>query len=208
MAVKRLALANPTANTETSLYSSNGSYVVSVIIANKGVIDSKASIYHAVNGGLISTSTTATIVKNLVISQGQSFETFRFAMNNNDVIWVVSDTPNLSFMLTGVYDTTASTFVSYRPTAPDTPSIGDIWIKDPSNAVSFWNGTIWVDSITAGPTGPAGTPGGTGLNGPTGATGPTGAPGTPGGPTGPTGTTRDARSVCDERYGEKQHKQK
>ena len=189
MAVKRLALANPAANTDTALYTSNGSYVVSVIIANKGVIDSKASIYHAVSGGLITTSTTATIVKNLTIAQGQSFETFRFAMNNNDVIWVTSDTVNLSFMLTGVYDTTASTFVSYKVTAPDTPSIGDIWIKSPSNAIAFWNGANWIDSITSGPTGPTGAAGGSGVNGGTGPTGPTGAPGTPGGPTGPTGTT-------------------
>ena len=148
MAVKRLALANPSANTDTLLYSADKSYVVSVIIANKGVVDSKASIYHAVNGGLINTSTTATIVKNLTISQGQSFETFRFALNNNDVIWVQSDTPNLSFMLTGVFDTTASTYVSYSAAAPDTPSIGDIWIKSTTNAISFWNmDYIWRNNI-------------------------------------------------------------
>jgi hypothetical protein len=36
MPVSRLAIANPSANVESTLYTSNGSYVAAVIVANKG----------------------------------------------------------------------------------------------------------------------------------------------------------------------------
>jgi hypothetical protein len=67
------------------------------------------------------------------------------------------------------------------------PQIGNIWIKT-DNSVSFWNGSVWVDSITAGPTGPAGGVGpASTVTGPTGPTGPSGGPIGPTGATGPTG---------------------
>jgi hypothetical protein len=133
-----------------------------------------------------SLATAGYIVKNLSVSGGQSFETFKFALNAGDVIKILANTAFASFVVTGLYETTGRQVVSYRSTAPTQPEIGDIWINSSTNATSFWNGSAFSTSVSVGPTGPTGAQGTAGTNGVTGATGPTGPSG---GPTGPTGAT-------------------
>jgi hypothetical protein len=186
MPVTRLGIANPAANTITTVVTANKGYVASVIIANKGTNSVNANVYVVPTGGTYTDTTAITIVKNLAIATGQSFETFRFALNTGDSIQVSGDTANVSYSVTAAYEVDGRQYVTYGASAPSSPQIGDIWIKT-TNAVSFWNGSIWVDSITAGPTGPTGPQGDASQV--TGPTGPTGASGTPGGPTGPTGAT-------------------
>ena len=186
MPVTRLGLANPDANVLTDLVTVSKGYVASVIIANKGTNDATVSVYVVPTGSVYTQPTSLTIVKDLTITMGQSFETFRFALNTGDTITVVGSTSNISYSVTAAYEVDGKQYVTYGATAPSLPQIGDIWIKT-TNAVSFWNGTAWIDSITVGPTGPTGATGTTGATGPTGAQGPTGPSGGPTGPTGPTG---------------------
>ena len=186
MPVKRLAIANPSANLQSTLYTSDGSYVVAVIAANKG--SNPITIDIAVVPSGESLSTAAYIVDNLVLYGGQSFETFKFALNTGDVISVLSNSAYASFLATGLYETTGRQYVRYQVGTPGAPQIGDIWINSSTNATSFWNGSAWNTSVSVGPTGPTGAAGTNGSTGPTGATGPTGPSGGPTGPTGATGS--------------------
>jgi hypothetical protein len=186
MPVKRLAIANPSANLQSTLYTSDGSYVVAVIAANKG--SNPITIDIAVVPSGENLSTAAYIVDNLVLSGGQSFETFKFGLNVGDVISVKSNSAFASFLATGLYETTGRQYVRYQVGTPGAPQIGDIWINSSTNATSFWNGSAWNTSVSVGPTGPTGAAGTNGSTGPTGATGPTGPSGGPTGPTGATGS--------------------
>jgi hypothetical protein len=186
MPITRLGLANPAANTITTLVTADRGYVASVIVANKNNQSVLSSVYVVPTGAVYTDALSATIVKDLEIGAGQSFETFRFAINVGDSIQVIGNTTGLSYSVTAAYETDGRQYVNYSSTAPDLPQIGNIWIKT-DNSVSFWNGSVWVDSITSGPTGPTGIPGAAStVTGPTGATGPSGGPV---GPTGPTGAT-------------------
>jgi hypothetical protein len=186
MPISRLAIANPSANVDTTLYTSDKTYVAAVIAANKGANPVLVDILIVPDGE--SASTAAYIVKNLSIAGGQSFETFKFALNTGDSIKVLANTAFASFTVTGLYETTGRQVVSYQSVAPTQPQIGDIWINSVTNATSFWSGSAWNTSVSVGPTGPTGTAGTNGSTGPTGVTGPTGPSGGPTGPTGATGT--------------------
>ena len=189
MPITRLGLANPAANTITTLVTAQRGYVVAVIIANKTNQTVLSSVYLVPTGALYTDATAATIVKDLEIGAGQSFETFRFALNVGDSVQVIGNTAGLSYSVTAAYETDGRQYVNYSALAPDLPQIGNIWIKT-DNSVSFWNGSTWVDSITSGPTGPTGVTGAAStVTGPTGPTGPSGGPVGPTGATGPTGGT-------------------
>jgi hypothetical protein len=186
MPVTRLGVSNPAADVLTTLVTVNRGYVASVIVANKNNQTVTSSIYVVPTGGVYTDATAVTIIKDLSIQAGQSFETFRFALNVGDSIQVIGSSANISYSTNAAYEVDGKQYVTYGAVAPESPQIGDIWIKT-TNAVSFWNGTQWIDSITVGPTGPAGSTGNAGATGPTGAVGPTGPSGGPTGPTGPTG---------------------
>lgn len=188
MPVTRLAVANPGAASLTDLVTASRGYVASVIIANKGTQTAKTTLYVVPTGYIYTDPETLVIVKDLEITQGQSFETFRFALNNGDTIKVTGTTADLSYSVSAAYEVDGKQYVTYSASAPSLPQIGDIWIKT-NNSVSFWNGIQWVDSITVGPTGPAGGNGPLGPTGPTGPIGPSGGPTGPQGVTGPTGPT-------------------
>jgi hypothetical protein len=186
MPIARLAIANPSASTESTLYTSNGSYVASVIAANKGSNPVLVDIFVIPTGETIATA--AYIVKNISISGGQSFETFKFALSSGDSIKVLASTAFASFSVTGLSESVGRQLVVYQAAAPSQPQIGDIWINSVTQTTSFWSGSTWNTSVSVGPTGPTGATGTAGTNGSTGATGPTGPSGGPTGPTGATGT--------------------
>jgi len=186
MPVKRLAIANPSANVQSTLYTADGAYIASVIAANKSANSINVDIAVIPVGETLSTA--AYIVDNIAIAGGQSFETFKFALNTGDRISVISNSAAASFLATGLYEAEGRQIVSYQLAAPNYPQIGDIWINSSTQATSFWNGSTWSTSVSVGPTGPTGATGTAGTNGATGATGPTGPSGGPTGPTGATGT--------------------
>jgi len=187
MPVTRLAVSNPASNILTTLVTADKGYLAAVVIANKGTQTSMCTVYVVPTGGTYTDPTAITIVKNLEISMGQAFETFRFALNVGDSILVVGSTDTLAYSVNAAYEVNGKQYVTYGANAPTQPVIGDIWIKT-NNAVSFWNGSIWIDSVTSGATGPTGPQGAaSSVAGPTGPTGPSGGPTGPTGPTGPAG---------------------
>ena len=198
MAITRLGVANPAANAPAAIYSASYATLASVVIANKSTSTSvlpEVDIY-IIPSGASQESQYAYIVKNLEIQAGQSFETFKFALNSSDVLYVKSTTANVSFSVNGLLQAD-----SYSP--------GDYPIVFSNKTISGNLNTITLEANSTA-TRPANAPNGyvryntetnylevkkpagwenvgSGAGG--GATGPTGPTGPSGGPTGPTGPT-------------------
>jgi len=104
MAITRLGLSNPAANTDVALATFSAPYLVSVTAANKSVLSTpvcKVSIYVVPNNAVVE-SQYAYVAYNITIGVGQSFETFRFATNAGDTLFVRATTADVSFAANGV----------------------------------------------------------------------------------------------------------
>jgi hypothetical protein len=104
MAIIRLGVATPAANATAQLASVLNSHLASVVVSNTSSQASpvcKVDIY-VVPQGAGSTSQYAYICTNLVIGVGQSFETFKFALNPSDTIFVKSTIAGTSFSAFGL----------------------------------------------------------------------------------------------------------
>ena len=193
MAVKRLGIIQPAANSLTTLATADVTNVASVIITNRGATEVAVDVFVEPVEFPNAANQRAYIVSNLTVAVGQSFETFRFAMNVGDIIKVLANTGNATFSASAVYETTGRSQVVYQATQPGSPNVGDIWVDSDNGDVTFYTGSGFTAIGTISPTGPTGAAGAAGAIGPTGATGPTGPgitgpTGPSGGPTGPTGT--------------------
>ena len=174
MAAKRLAVANPAANTETLLATVDTTGIASVIIANKGALAGNTSCWIAPQGTNNAAESRAYLVSNITVSNGQSFETFRFPVNVDDEIYVLGDSANFSYSANLLYETLGTAQVVYQELQPAYPSVGDIWVNSVTDEVSFYTGTAFVPIALAAPQGPTGPTGPTGPQGIQGATGPSG----------------------------------
>lgn len=210
MAIQRLAAVRPAANTESGLFTFQQSYLVSVIITNispSATPIPRVDVY-VVPAGASTEGSYVYITNNLTIGFGQSFETFRFAVNAGDGLFVTTTTANVSFSLYGLIQ-------------DDVVGQGDLPQSFSNKVIRGVNNTLYLDSgVTSDRRGDAeegyvryntefkalelltgtewelvgtgvGDAGETGPTGPAGDTGPTGPAGADGasitGPTGPTG---------------------
>ena len=220
MPILRLGLSNPAANTDSVLYNSNTNYLVSVVVANKAINATpvtKVSIW-VVPPNAVQVSQYAYIASNLVVEVGQSFETFRFAINSGDTIYVRTSVAQTSFSINGVSqedsvqpENIAQTLTNkvirgdsntlylesgttgQRPASAET---GYVRFNTETENLELKVSAGWEEVGTgagSGVTGPVGPTGASGVTGPTGPTGAastvTGPTGPSGGPTGPTGAT-------------------
>ena len=104
MAIIRLGVATPAANTAVQLASVLNSHLASVVVSNTSSQSSpvcKVDIY-VVPQGASGPSEYAYICANLTIGVGQSFETFKVALNPNDAIYVESTIAGTSFSAFGL----------------------------------------------------------------------------------------------------------
>ena len=218
MPIQRLALSNPVANEDILLYTSNSNYLVSVVVANKAI---NATPLTKVTVWIVPSNATipaqyAYIASNLTVSVGQSFETFRFAINNGDSVYVRTSVALTSFSINGVAqedsaqpENIAQTFTNkvirgdnntlYLESGttaqrPASAEVGYVRFNTETENLEVKTTLAWEEVGTgagSGVTGPTGPQGAAGATGPTGAAstvpGPTGATGPSGGPTGPTG---------------------
>jgi hypothetical protein len=102
--ITRLGLVNPDANTDTALVSFSDPHLVSVIAANKSVTATpltKVTIWVVPSNATIQAQ-YAYIGFNINLSLGQSFETFRFAVNDGDTLYVRSTVSTVSFSCSGI----------------------------------------------------------------------------------------------------------
>jgi hypothetical protein len=175
MAVKRLGVAAPVANTSAILATADVACVASVIVVNTGGVELNATIYVEPVESPGSVDARAYIVNSLVVGVGQSFETFRFAMQVGDRIYVAASTNNASFSATAAYEQEGRANLTYAATAPGFPEVGDIWISSLTDAVQVYTGSGFRTVSTIAPVGPTGPAGLIGPTGPQGVTGPQGA---------------------------------
>lgn len=101
MAITRLSIENPAADTATEVFQATGAYVVSVIAANLSNNDECLIDVWIAPLDTETESLWGYIVKGLQIDPSDSFETFRFAVNADDYLYVKSSTANTSFTTVG-----------------------------------------------------------------------------------------------------------
>jgi hypothetical protein len=182
MAVARFASNKPAANTDTLLFTIERTALTSLIAVNtSGFTNISAWIVPA--GEDANESAWIHYVDNVGLTNRNSFETFRIAVNVGDKIYVRSASGEVTFFINGIYDVTGRANITVGEQEPESPQIGDIWIDDSIDPppIVFWDGTEWA-SAGVGPQGP---------EGPTGPEGPEGPPG-PEGPEGPQGPAGDS----------------
>jgi hypothetical protein len=104
MAIIRLGVATPAANTPVQLTSVLNSHLASVVVSNTSIQASpvcKVDIY-VIPQGATNENQYAYICSNLVIGVGQSFETFKVALNPSDAVYVKSTIAGTSFSAFGL----------------------------------------------------------------------------------------------------------
>ena len=219
MPITRLGLANPTLNEDTVLATFSAAHLVSVVVANKStqaVPVCKVSIWVVPSNATIQAQ-FAYVASNITVGVGQAFETFRFAVNPGDTVYVRSSTTLASFSINGIPQSDAAQpqnlaqtltnkeirgalntlYLDIGTTAErrSTAELGYTRFNTETDSLEVRTSAGWepvgsgVGSGSEGPTGPTGPVGPTGpSDGPTGATGPTG-------PTGPQGAQAVAISL-------------
>lgn len=104
MPITRLGIVNPAANTDSALVNFTGAHLISVVAANKASVATpvtKVTIWVVPANAAIAAQ-YAYVCSNLIIAVGQSFETFRFAVNAGDTLYVRSSTNTTSFSCSGI----------------------------------------------------------------------------------------------------------
>ena len=211
MAIQRLAAARPEANVASGMYTFSDSYLVSVIATNISASATpipRVAIY-IVPSGASTEGSYVYLAQNLDLAYGSSYETFRFAVNPGDGVFVRTSQANVSFSLYGLLQDDAigqgdlaltftnkvirgvdnTLYLDIGATADrrEDAETGYVRFNTEYGALEVLTGTEWelVGTGTGdGATGPTGPTGATGDVGPT---GPAGADSTVTGPTGPTG---------------------
>jgi hypothetical protein len=104
MAITRLGVANPAANSPSAIYAVSYATLASVVVSNKSTSTSVLPLVdiYIVPSGASQESQYAYIVKNLSLQAGQSFETFKFALNASDTLYVKATTASVSFSVNGL----------------------------------------------------------------------------------------------------------
>ena len=211
MPIIRLGSVNASAaDSAYPLASFTGEHLVAVIVSNLNVsATSSAKVDVYIRPVNYTTEADAVyIAKNLVISVGQSFETFRFAVNPGDTLYVSSTSPNISFSCNGIPQNDAvlpqniqqtfknkiisgdtNTIYFARGTVAQRPTnveVGYVRFNTDYQKLEILTDTGWEQAGSVaellGPQGDQGLTGPTGPAGPQGiigSTGPTGAQGLP-----------------------------
>lgn len=108
MAIRRLGISNPAADTNASVFTAtSATYLCSVIITNKAASQKTARVW-VVPSGATQASQYGYIVYDVAVPAANAIETHRFAISDGDSVWVRGNSADLSFSLNGIYDSSAS----------------------------------------------------------------------------------------------------
>lgn len=129
MAINRLAISNASANTDTVLYTAVRNCLTSVIATNKSSSQSLVRIWVVPSGQSGTPAKWAHIAYDSIVTGNNSLETFRFPLENGDLVYVRADSANISFSISGIYENSGAQKIFYDSTAPAAPAIGDIWVN-------------------------------------------------------------------------------
>ena len=147
MAIVRLALANPAANTNTLVHTATRQSLVSVISTNTASATAEVDVWVQPVGASAS-SQYAYFAKDTILPGNNSLETFRFALETDDAIYVRSSTGGVSFSLNAIYESSGNqNIVTVSASAPNAPNIGDVWVDSDAVQVNFWDGSDWTSAV-------------------------------------------------------------
>lgn len=207
MPITRLGLANPTLNEDTILATFQAEHLVSVVVANKStqaVPVCKVTIWVVPANATIEAQ-YAYVASNITVGVGQAFETFRFAVNSGDTVYVRSSTTQTSFSINGIPQSDAALPQNLAQTFTNKEIRGELntlYLDSGTTAerranaevgyTRFNTETDFLEVRTSTGWEAVGSNVAAGATGPTGPTGPIGPSGGPTGPTGPTGATGPA----------------
>ena len=106
--IQRLSTFNPTVSASPHLlFVSDGVYVCSVICSNMGDDTTNISLWVDASN-IAPANEVAHNLNDLPIDPQDSYETFRFAVNSDDYVYVESSTASSSFSLFGINQTTSA----------------------------------------------------------------------------------------------------
>jgi len=110
MAISRLAVSNPGANTSTLLYTRTGSRdaLASIIATNKSATAATIRVWVIPSGQDSVPANHATIAYDSAVGGNNSLETFRFPVTPNDKVYIRASTADISFTLSGIDNTNVS----------------------------------------------------------------------------------------------------
>jgi hypothetical protein len=147
MAIVRLSLANPNADTDTLLHTATRQSLVSVIATNTASATAEVGVW-VVPDGATSASAYAYMAKDTILPGNNSLETFRFALETDDEIYVRSSTSNVSFSINAIHESSGNqNIVTVSASAPVGPNIGDVWVDTDAVQVNFWDGADWTSAV-------------------------------------------------------------
>jgi hypothetical protein len=158
MAVARFAAKKPIPNAsglDAFLYEVTRTSLTSIVAVNISGF-TKISAWIVPAGEDLNEDAWIPYVDNVDLTNRNTFETFRIAVNVGDKIYASSVSGEVTFFINGVYDLTSTTNITVGEQEPESPQIGDIWIRDDLDpaAVTFWDGTEWQELGSVGPAGP------------------------------------------------------
>lgn len=131
MGVRRLSILNPSANTDTVLFTADNQYLLSVVAANKSTTTASTLRVWIEPSGSSSPSQYAYIVYDIPVDASNSYETFRFAVNQNDIVKIRASQSTMSIQSYGLvqYDVNLGVGISsYSQSAPGNLVDGLIWV--------------------------------------------------------------------------------
>lgn len=152
MAVARFAVDKPIANTDTLLFTIERTALTSLVAVNtSGFTNISAWIVPA--GEDLNPENWIYYIDNIGLTNRNTFETFRIAVNVGDKIYVKSTSGEVTFFINGIYDVSGRANVTTGPQEPESPQIGDVWINESADPkeIFYWDGTIWMPLGITGP---------------------------------------------------------
>lgn len=166
MAVARFASKKPIANAtgvDAFLYEVTRTSLTSIVAVNISGF-TKISAWIVPSGEDLNEDAWIPYVDNVDLTNRNTFETFRIAVNVGDKIYASSVSGEVTFFINGVYDVSGRANVTVGEQEPESPQVGDVWIRsdlDPQE-IYYWAAAIadpapngWQPLGTVGPTGPA-----------------------------------------------------
>ena len=108
MAISRLATSNPASNTDILLYTGSRTILTSVIATNKSSDPATIRVWVVPLDQDAVAANHVFISYNTVVGGNDSLETFRFPVLTGDKVYVRASTGDISFMLSGIDDTTVT----------------------------------------------------------------------------------------------------
>lgn len=152
MAVARFAVDRPAANVDSLLFTIPRTALTSLVAVNIGGF-TKISAWIIPAGENANPENWIYYIDEIDLTNRNSFETFKIAVNVGDEIYVRSASGDVTFFINGIYDVTGRANVTTGPQEPESPQIGDVWINEDADPkqIYYWDGAVWMPLGITGP---------------------------------------------------------